>query len=206
MDFRTLVAERGHGVRAMARSLLPITGSGQASKHFYDSMIFLFTNAYEDGERVEAESIIQIAKTQFSEQKQLFKIFCQRRTDVDAQAIVDDPDFAEHTALLTFLETLSEATGRVHVCFPDTPEKSDRQRVAVQKMIEGSKPITRRVLGEIVSTRPTGNLEVCRKLEFRFAFCFSPVVSHEIHVSFPTCRRNCSGETLGTSPPQVCFE
>ncbi|CAE7882513.1 hypothetical protein AK812_SmicGene30392 [Symbiodinium microadriaticum] len=160
MDFRTLVAERGHGVRAMARSLLPITGSGQASKHFYDSMIFLFTNAYEDGERVEAESIIQIAKTQFSEQKQLFKIFCQRRTDVDAQAIVDDPDFAEHTALLTFLETLSEATGRVHVCFPDTPEKSDRQRVAVQKMIEGSKPITRRVLGEIVSTRPTGNLEV----------------------------------------------
>jgi len=160
MDFRTLVAERGHGVRAMAKSLLPITGSGQASKHFYDSMIFLFTNAYEDGERVEAESIIQIAKTQFSEQKQLFKVFCQRRTDVDAQAIVDDPDFAEHTALLTFLETLSEATGRIHVCFPDTPEKSDGQRVAVQKMIEASKPITRGVLGEIVSTRPTGNLEV----------------------------------------------
>lgn len=88
MDFQTLVSQRGHGVRAMAKSLVPITGSGQASKHFYDSMIFLFTNAYDAFGKVEVERIIKIAKAQFEEQK---KQFSQRYRSVNPQAIADDP-------------------------------------------------------------------------------------------------------------------
>lgn len=156
MDFRTLVTERGHGLRQMAKSLAPITGSGQASKHFYESMIFLFTNAYEDGEKVEATSIISIAKSQLAEQQKQFRA---RHRDDPVQTIADDPDFDENNALMTFLQTLSEADGRVHVCFPDTPKESEKQCVAVQKMIAKSKAITKTMLREIVATRPTGNLE-----------------------------------------------
>ena len=157
MDFQTLVSQRGHGVRAMAKSLVPITGSGQASKHFYDSMIFLFTNAYDAFGKVEVERIIKIAKAQFEEQK---KQFSQRYRSVNPQAIADDPEFAENNALINFLETLSEATGRVYVCFPDTPQESDSQRLAVQKMIHKSKGISKKMLEEIATTRPTGNLQV----------------------------------------------
>ena len=167
MDFQTLVSQRGHGVRAMAKSLVPITGSGQASKHFYDSMIFLFTNAYDAFGKVEVERIIKIAKAQFEEQK---KQFSQRYRSVNPQAIADDPEFAENNALINFLETLSEATGRVYVCFPDTPQESDSQRLAVQKMIHKSKGISKKMLEEIATTRPTGNLQVGRKLVQRHNF------------------------------------
>lgn len=167
MDFQTLVSQRGHGVRAMAKSLVPITGSGQASKHFYDSMIFLFTNAYDAFGKVEVERIIKIAKAQFEEQK---KQFSQRYRSVNPQAIADDPEFAENNALINFLETLAEATGRVYVCFPDTPQESDSQRLAVQKMIHKSKGISKKMLEEIATTRPTGNLQVGRKLVQRHQF------------------------------------
>jgi len=79
---------------------------------------------------------------------------------VNPQAIADDPEFAENNALINFLETLSEATGRVYVCFPDTPQESDSQRLAVQKMIHKSKGISKKMLEEIATTRPTGNLQV----------------------------------------------
>ncbi|CAK9038353.1 unnamed protein product [Durusdinium trenchii] len=157
MDFRSLVSERGFGMRATAKSLAPITGSGEASRHFYDSMIFLFTNAYEDGERVQAESIIKIARTQLSEQKKLWE---QHYRQVDAQSRADDPQIQERVAILTFLKTLAEANGRVHVCFPDTPAQSESQRLMVQKMIGKSAAITKEMLTDIVATRPTSNLEV----------------------------------------------
>ena len=143
-------------MRATAKSLAPITGSGEASRHFYDSMIFLFTNAYEDGERVQAESIIKIARTQLSEQKKLWE---QHYRQVDAQSRADDPQIQERVAILTFLKTLAEANGRVHVCFPDTPAQSESQRLMVQKMIGKSAAITKEMLTDIVATRPTSNLE-----------------------------------------------
>ena len=181
MDFRSLVSERGFGMRATAKSLAPITGSGEASHHFYDSMIFLFTNAYEDGEKVEAESIIQIAKKQLAEQKKLLEQHVSRLTAADAQTRADDPRTQERVAIITFLKTLSEATGRVHVCFPDTQAQSESQRVAVQKMIEKSKPITRDMLADIVATRPTSNLEV--RCVFRFFPAFGRALGAILHAS-----------------------
>lgn len=73
IDFRTLVAERGHGIRDLAKSLTKIVGASASSQHVYESMIFLVTHGYEDGEKVDSNSVLKIAEAQHDEQDKQIK-------------------------------------------------------------------------------------------------------------------------------------
>jgi len=168
MDFRTLVAERAHGMRDLAKSFTKIVGSSASSQHFYESMIFLVTHGYEDGEKVDSNSVLKIAQAQHDEQdKQLKQMLKKSRPQTGKFQTMHEDTVAEiedRVAIVTLLKTIMNAEGKVHMCFPDTPQASDRQRMIVQTMIENSKPISKQQLQDIVSARQSNNLQVMQVL------------------------------------------
>lgn len=163
LNYQSLVADRGSALRGLAKSVRGIVGDGAAAKPFYESMAFLVINGRDSrGQPVSAEYVCKVAENHLEEYKKNFVEFLKRTVRQGEQQT--DNEQKDMRCVITLLHTLANARGRVHMSFPDTPRKSDEQRIAVGAMIKMSTPIGEDELKKIVDARTTGHWEVLQIL------------------------------------------
>jgi len=171
LDYNSVSSvSRGKNVRDVAKALSTVIGTGSQTELFYKSMIFLFTNAYEGGSQVTVERIQVLAKKQCAEQENKLAALMEKmkakgqNVTQELQNAQELQEIEDIVAIITLLKTIHQAQGKIHICYPDSPAKSEAQQKIVQKMIERSKPIMKVGLNQIAKLRQTYNSQVLKTL------------------------------------------
>jgi len=178
VDFAETFGSRGEGLRNLAESMSGIVGKGDSSEVFYNSTIFVFTNAWRNGKPLSSAVISETVKDFLEHETREFESIMSALKDRHGQRTLDShgtlkiqweqvPDVdkkrlhAKETSIL-LLQAMVNTHDRgrsLTSCLTD-PKSCRSQVQALSRLINSGPVITKGQLESIVADRETKSLAV----------------------------------------------